>query len=90
MSDEYYSTGPSRYICSVLEEIRKCHETRNYSYLPGLVEEAQVLANRMESGLYDKDTHAGLLQRIAKLKQELKDLTKKKVTSDGKCDTIKA
>ncbi len=46
---------PSRYICSILDEMRKCHETRNFAYLPGLIEEAQMLANRMEAALWDQD-----------------------------------
>lgn len=41
----------SRTICDVLEEIRKCHDTRNYSYLKGLIEEAQSMANKMEAAL---------------------------------------
>ena len=31
----------SRTVCDVLHEIRKCDETKNYSYLLGLVEEIQ-------------------------------------------------
>ena len=32
----------SRTLCSVLEEMRKCFETRNFSPLHGLIEEAQT------------------------------------------------
>lgn len=45
---------PNRTICNVLEEMRQCHETRNFSYLLGLIEEAQSMANRMEAALYDQ------------------------------------
>lgn len=45
---------PHRYICSVLEEMRTCDKTKNYSYLLGLIEEAQMMADRMEASLYDK------------------------------------
>jgi hypothetical protein len=41
----------NRYICSVLEDMRKLNDTRNYGYLEGLIEEAQSYANRMENGL---------------------------------------
>lgn len=41
----------NRTLCDVLNEMRDCHKTRNYSYLPGLIEEAQAMANRMESAL---------------------------------------
>ena len=43
----------NRTICDVLEEMRRCTKTGNYSYLPGLVEEMQSMANRMEAGLED-------------------------------------
>lgn len=42
---------PNRYLCDVLEEMRKLNETRNYSSLLGLIEEAQWMANRMEGAL---------------------------------------
>ena len=43
----------NRVICNVFEEMRKANETRNYSYLEGLIEEAQSMANRMESAIFD-------------------------------------
>ena len=43
--------GPSRFICTVLEEMRKCNETRNYAPLLSQIEEIQILANRMESSI---------------------------------------
>lgn len=45
---------PHRYLCSVLEEMRTCYKSRNFSYLLGLIEEAQVLGERMESALGEK------------------------------------
>jgi len=69
---------PNRSICSVLEEIRKCYETRNFSYLLGLVEEAQTLANIMESSVYDKHDVEALKARRRQLKAEVKALKKKK------------
>lgn len=69
---------PNRVICSVLEEIRKCHETRNYSYLPGLIEEAQSLANRMEAGLADKKDLIAMQKERGNLKAEIKLLRKEK------------
>ena len=70
---------PNRIVCSVLDEMRKCHETRNYSYLLGLIEEAQTLVNRMEASLYDrKDAEEYLPERIKQLKEEIKALKKEK------------
>ena len=71
-------------ICSVLEEMRMCSKTANYSYLPGLVENAQALANHMESALddkrdlisYNEDRHR-LRKEILKLKKEKNKLNKK-------------
>ncbi len=40
-----------RYICDVLKEMRACNETRNYSLLSSLIEEAQIYANRMENAI---------------------------------------
>jgi len=45
-----------RTLCDVLWELRTCHESRNYGNLLGLVEEAQTMANRMETALsYKRD-----------------------------------
>lgn len=83
----HWSYGPNRYICSVLEEIRKCHETRNYSILVSLVEEAQTLANRMESALNDYGDYDRMLEERKDLKKELKQLNNKiKEAENGKSD----
>jgi len=41
----------NRTMCEVLDEMRKCNELRNYSALLGLIEEVQIMGNRMESPL---------------------------------------
>lgn len=68
----------NRYICTVIEEARKCHDTRNYSYLPGLLEEVQTLANRMEAALGDKHDVEYYRRQRTELKDEIKALKKKK------------
>lgn len=45
----------NRTVCEMLREARECTKTGNYSYLPGLLEEIQSAANRMEAALYDKN-----------------------------------
>ena len=45
---------PNRYLCDVLDEMRTCFKTRNFSYLMGLVEEAQTLGERMEAALGER------------------------------------
>ena len=72
---------PNRLICAVLDEMRDCVKTLNFSYLPGLIEEAQSLGNRMEAHLYDikdfnhlhKDITA-LKKKKKKLKEEVEEL----------------
>ncbi len=66
----------NRYICSVLDEMRDCVKTSNFSYLSGLIEEAQSLANRMESRLYEIKDFEKLHEDIRKLKAEKKKLEK--------------
>lgn len=85
MSEHYFSSYyPNRTLCAVLDEMRKLNETRNYAPLLSLIEEAQVMGNRMEAGLSDIKDHKSLLEDISKLKKELKALQKeKKETSDA-------
>jgi hypothetical protein len=61
---------PSRYICDVLDEMRSCDKTKNYSYLPGLIEEAQVLANRMEAALDERRNYMRWHERCKSEKEE--------------------
>ena len=70
----------NRYLCDVLREMRVCHETRNYSYLMGLIEEVQVLGNRMEAGLGDKHDVASYREERSRLKKEILELKKEKNT----------
>lgn len=66
----------NRYICNIFDEMRKAYDTRNFSYLPGLIEEAQVAANRMEASLYDKHDYNRLRDRIKEAKETLKKVKK--------------
>lgn len=74
----YFSTFPNRTLCAVLDEMRKAHETRNYSYLEGLIEEAQSMGNRMEAALTDKKDVEDWGERRRELKHDIKALKKKK------------
>jgi len=47
---DYWQAG-GRVICTVLQEMRDCVKTLNFASMPGLIEEAQSMANRMESAL---------------------------------------
>lgn len=64
----------NRLICSVLDEMRECVKTLNFSYLLGLIEEAQTLANRMEAKLYTIKDWEYLEKEIRRLKEQKKKL----------------
>ena len=67
----------NRALCEVLSEMRTCSETKNYSYLPSLVEEVQTMANRMEASLYDKKDYTRIRDKVKEKQKELKKLEKK-------------
>ena len=72
---------PNRLLCAVLDEMRDCVKTSNFSYLSGLIEEAQSLGNRMEAHLYDMKDHDRLLDDIRDLKKK-KNKLKEEVEAD--------
>ena len=59
---------PYRTMCCVLDEMRKCFKTRNFSYLDALIEEIQVMGNKMEAGLEERRTE------VWKLKKKIESL----------------
>jgi hypothetical protein len=84
-----YWAGPNRYLCSVLEEMR--NHLKNISVfnlfkyrrsMAMLIEEAQTLANRMESGLSDWSDIRRAHEKIKNLKKEIKKLEAKKSNLD--------
>jgi hypothetical protein len=64
----------NRTLCDVLEEMRKCYETRNFCSINGLIEEAQAMGNRMEAGLEDKGDFERWHKQRAEVYKELEDL----------------
>ena len=67
----------NRMLCDVLEEMRGCTKTMNFSYLLGLIEEVQTLGNRMEAKLYDIKDYDRLYKDIKELKKKKKELEEK-------------
>ncbi|MCP4570359.1 MAG: hypothetical protein GY841_22485 [FCB group bacterium] len=41
----------NRLLCYVLEDMRSCCKTHNYAPMAGLIEEVQIMGNKMEAGL---------------------------------------
>ena len=68
---------PNRLLCDVLGEMRDCVKTSNFSYLSGLIEEAQSLGSRMEAHLYDIKDFNRLHKDIKVLKKKKKKLEEK-------------
>lgn len=66
--------GLNRSICDVFDGMRKCNETRNFSPMMGLIEEAQIFADRMEASLGDTHDITCAHDKIVKLKKEIKVL----------------
>ena len=78
----------NRTLCSVLEEMRDADKTRNYSYLLGLIEEAQSMGNRMESALEDVKDVARLHERRKELHAEVTKLKKEKKELGGEVKNV--
>ena len=72
----------NRTICGVFEEMRSCNETKNYSYLLGLIEEAQSMANKMESKIDLINDFEALKDKYKELEEQKNEL-KKEIKSKG-------
>lgn len=68
----------NRTLCDVLEDMRRCDTTKNYAALSSLIEEAQTMGNRMESGLGDQRDIVKMQEEWHKLNKEIKKLRKKR------------
>ena len=64
--------------------MRKCVETLNFSYLLGLIEEAQSMANRMEAKLEDINDFERWTKEKARLGKEVEKLRAEKEEITGK------
>lgn len=75
-------------MCEVLDEMRKCNELRNYSALLGLIEEVQIMGNRMESSLGEKRDIERMHEEWHEMKAKLKKLRKEIKDTGGKDEEI--
>jgi hypothetical protein len=82
----YTSNYPNRTLCDVLREMRSTYETRNFSSLLGLIEEAQSMGNRMEAALSDKRDIRHYTEERSKLIKEVRALEEQKKALGGKDD----
>ena len=51
---DYFNEYLNRTLCDVLDEMRTCFKTYNFAPMLALIEEAQMMGNKMEAGLNDK------------------------------------
>lgn len=81
--------GPPRYACDVLEEMRVYLKHLNFTMFPSLIEELQIIVNRMETSLeaerniitLTKDIH-NLKDARKKIKKEVEELIKRRDFND--------
>lgn len=71
--DSYYI---NRTLCDVLEDMRKCIKTLNFAAMGSLIEEVQILGNRMESAISDKGDIKSMNAEWRELKKKVKELRK--------------
>ena len=64
----------NRTLCDVLEEMRKCCKTLNFAPMPGLVEEVQIMGNRMESALENAGDIKDIEEKFHIKRMEYKEL----------------
>lgn len=69
---------PNRTLCDVLDEMRKCDSIKNYAPMAALIEEVQIIGNRMEAALANNKDYESMLEDLHDLKKEIKELYKKK------------
>ena len=68
----------NRYFCTVIDEMRACYKTRNFSIIMGLLEELQSIGNRMEAKCGDISDYNRYLDEVKELKREIKSLKRKR------------
>lgn len=68
--------GPhsTRFLCDILKDMRSAYDTRNFSYLPGLIEEMQYRAYRMEERLDTINNMETMERNRTRLKKEIAEL----------------
>lgn len=59
-----------RDVCAVLEDLKACYETRNFSMFPGLLAELNVMKDRRENLENMEDSYSRLMEKLPKLKEE--------------------
>lgn len=72
-----------RTMCDVLEDMRKCDSTKNYASLLSLIEEVQIMGNKMEAGLGYKKSIEDMHEECKRLDKKLKEKKKELEAVEG-------
>jgi hypothetical protein len=80
---DYFNEYLNRTLCDVLEEMRTCFKTYNFAPMLALIEEAQMMGNKMEAGLNDKHDVEKMENRKKELVKEIRELRKKREALSG-------
>lgn len=62
---------PARTICGVLSDMRNAYKTYNFSSILSLIEECQMLANRMEANMDTEMTYEDRRKKLREVREEL-------------------
>lgn len=77
-----------RDVCQVLEDLKKCYETRNFSLLPGLLAELDIMKDRRENYEDMDRAYKRLVRTLPKLKVENEELQLKKGMLQDEIDEL--
>lgn len=79
MADYLPEMWLNRTLCDVLEEMRTCCKTLNFAPILSLIEEAQMMGNRMEASLSNvsdlsaaEENYYNMRKKYKKLKADVK------------------
>lgn len=78
-----------RTLCDVLEEMRSCWKTRNFAPMAGLIEEAQVMGNKMEASLSDIKDLDRLREDYLRARKDMKRLRAEKTKLAAEVDELR-
>ena len=78
----------NRTACDVLEEMRTCCKTMNFSYVLGLIEQMQSMVNSMEAKLEDVKDIEWMHKEIKRLKKIKKKLKKEVGEKESKFEDL--
>lgn len=80
----------NRTLCDVLEDMRRCYKTRNFSPILALIEEAQIMGNSMEAAIGDKDNRKELKEQYSVMRKKYKRLKRKLKVLEAKIEEAEA